>query len=367
LCQTVDFRLPKNLSPVYTDFNAKVAKVAEKKIFFQLSVLCALCVELKMLELKRIIVIVVPPVDELDLVGPLKVFGAANRLSSKPVYAVEIFTNKKELVVHGEEGLLSFAAKGHFQSVNGKFDSVLLACGVATRNERDPQLSAWMKKTAPRARRFGAVCVGSFLFAEAGLLDGKRATSHWRFGQELAKRYPRVKVESEPIWVRDGNIYTCAGISAGIDLALAWVEEDCGVSIAQEVAREFVLFLRRSSKQKQMSVSLSAQASQMKAIQELQVWILENLHKKLSVPMLADRVAMSVRNFERVFTREVGEKPAKYILQIRVEAARQQLERSDRGLKQIASICGFANPAVMSRAFLRCLGTTPHKYRQTLH
>jgi Transcriptional regulator containing an amidase domain and an AraC-type DNA-binding HTH domain len=318
------------------------------------------------LQKKRIVVVVVPPVDELDFVGPLKVLGAANRLSAKSVYEVEVVTNRKDLVVHGEEGLLAFAAQGHFQDVKGKFDSVLLVCGLGTRKERDPLLSAWMKKTAPLVRRFGAVCVGSFLLAEAGLLDGKRATTHWRFGQELARRYPKVRVESEPIWVKDGNIYTSAGISAGIDLALAWVEEDCGASISQEVARELVLFLRRSGKQKQLSVSLCAQASQMKAIEELRVWILENVHKKLSVTMLADRVAMSVRNFERVFTREVGEKPSRYILQIRVEAARLQLERTDRGLKQIAYICGFANAGMMRRAFLRSLGTTPHQYRQKL-
>jgi transcriptional regulator GlxA family with amidase domain len=312
----------------------------------------------------RVIVVVVPPVDELDLVGPLKVLGAANRLSGRSIYEVEVVTNRKDLVVQGEEGLLDFAAKGYFQDVKGRFDSVLLVCGLATRTERDLLLSAWMKKIAPRVRRFGAVCVGSFLIAEAGLLDGKRATTHWKFAQELTNRYPKVKVESEPIWVKDGNIYTSAGISAGIDLALAWVEEDCGVSIAQEIATELVLFLRRSGMEKQISISLSAQASQMKALQELQVWIQENIHRKLSVPMLADRVAMSVRNFERVFTRQVGEKPSRYLLKIRVEKARQQLERTDRGLKQIASVCGFANSAVMSRAFLRYLGTTPHKYRQ---
>jgi transcriptional regulator GlxA family with amidase domain len=316
---------------------------------------------------KRIIVVVVPPVDELDLIGPMKVFGAANRLSRKPIYEVELVTNKKDLIVQGEEGLLSFAASGHFQEVKGKFNSVLLVCGVQTRTERDPLLFSWMKQTAPRVRRFGGVCVGAFLLAAAGLLHGRRATVHWKFSPELEKRYPQVKVESEPIWVKDGNIYTSAGNSAGMDLALAWVEEDCGVSIAQEVARELVLFLRRSGKQEQISVSLSAQASQMKTIQELQVWILENIHRKLSVPMLADRVAMSVRTFERVFAREVGEEPAKYILKIRVEAARLQLERTDRGLKQIASHCGFANPDRMRRAFVRSLGTTPHQYRKDLN
>ena len=155
------------------------------------------------------------------------------------------------------------------------------------------------------------------------------------------------------------------GISAGIDLALAWVEEDFGAAIAQEVARELVLFLRRSGGQKQLSVSLSAQASEMKAIQELQVWITENLRKKLSAQLLADRVAMSVRNFECVFTREVGRTPSKYVLQARVEAVRRQLERTDRGLKQIAGACGFGSADVMRRSFSRFVGVTPNQYRES--
>lgn len=315
---------------------------------------------------RKVLVVVVPPVDELDLVGPVKVFGAANRLSAKPVYDVTIVTNKQDLVVAGEEGLLSFAAHGHLKDAKGRFDSVLLVCGLKTRSERDPDLFKWMKRSASQVRRFGAVCVGAFLLAEAGLLNGRRATTHWKFSEEMSKRYPRVKVETDPIWVKDGNMYTSAGISAGIDLALAWVEEDCGASTAQEIARELVLFLRRSGQEKQLSVSLSAQASQMKSIQELHVWILENVHKKLTVPMLADRVAMSVRNFERVFAREVGEKPSRYVSKIRVQAARLLLERTDRGLKQIASACGFANPGMMRRAFLRSLGTTPHLYRRQI-
>lgn len=198
------------------------------------------------------------------------------------------------------------------------------------------------------------------------MLDGKRATSHWRFAKEMARRYPRVKVESEPVWVKDENIYTSAGISAGIDLALAWVEEDCGAATAHQVARELVLFLRRSGGQKQLSVSLSAQASEMKAIQELQVWIAENLRKKLSVQVLAERAAMSVRNFERLFTRDVGITPSQYILQSRVEAVRHQLERTDRGLKQIAAACGFGSPAAMSRSFGRLVGAAPNQYRNRI-
>src|SRR5215831_3480150 len=311
----------------------------------------------------RVAVLAVPPVDEFDLVCPIQVLGAANRLAGKSVYGVEVATAGKDLKVQGEGGLLSFLAGTRYKDLDHGFDSLLLVCGLATRNARDPALFAWLRKIAPTVRRLGSVCVGSFLLAEAGLLDGKRATSHWRFAKEMARRYPRVKVESEPVWVKDENIYTSAGISAGIDLALTWVEEDCGAAIAHQVARELVLFLRRSGGEKQLSVSLSAQAAEMKAIQEIQVWIAENLRRDLPLQILADRAAMSVRNFERVFTRELGRTPSKYILQVRVEAAQRQLERSDRGLKQIAVACGFGSADVMRRAFARLLGITPRHYR----
>ena len=314
---------------------------------------------------RRVVVLAVPPVDEFDLVCPIQVFGAANRLAGKPVYSVEVVTNGKDVNVQGEGGVLSFVAETSYKALNENFDSLLLVCGLGTRNARDPALFAWLRRIAPTVHRLGSVCVGSFLLAEAGLLNGRRATSHWRFSTELARRYPMVKVESELVWVKDENIYTSAGISAGIDLALAWVEEDCGAAIAQEVARELVLFLRRSGGQKQLSVSLSAQASEMKAVQELQVWVADNLRRKLSVQVLADRVAMSVRNFERVFTREVGRTPSQYVLHARVEAVRQQLERTDRGLKQIAVACGFGSADVMRRSFSRLVGVTPNQYRHS--
>ncbi len=314
----------------------------------------------------RIIVVVVPPIDELDLVGPLQVFSSVNRLAGQAIYSIEVVTAAKQLEVAGEGGLLTFLAQSHFQNVTGKFDSVLLVCGVATRTTRDAALSAWLKKTAASVRRLGAVCVGAYLLAEAGLLNGKRATTHWKFGVEMAKRYPRVIVESDPLWIRDGNIYTCAGISAGIDLALAWVEEDCGSALAQEAARELVLYLRRPGGQKQLSVSLTSQASEMKAIQELQVWIAEHVRESLSVQVLAERMFMSVRNFERVFTREVGTTPSQYVLHARVETARRQLERTDKGFKQVAADVGFGSADVMRRAFVRLLGITPRAYRNQL-
>jgi transcriptional regulator GlxA family with amidase domain len=313
--------------------------------------------------LRRIIAVVVPPVDELDLIGPLQVFNSVNRLAGRPIYAIEVVTTAEGRTVAGEGGVLTFMARQHFTKVKGVTDSVLLVCGLGSRSVRDPALSAWLRKTAAEVRRLGAVCVGSFLLAEAGLLDGRRATTHWRFGRELATRYPSVLVEHEPLWVKDANIYTSAGISAGIDLALAWVEEDCGAGLAHEAARELVLFLRRPGGQPQLSVSLASQASAMISIRELQIWMAEHLTARLSVEDLADRMSMSVRNFERVFTREVGTTPAQYVLQIRVEAARRQLERSNGGLKHVASAAGFGNVDVMRRAFVRLLGITPRRYR----
>jgi transcriptional regulator GlxA family with amidase domain len=313
---------------------------------------------------RRITVVLVPPVDELDLVGPLQVFNSVNRLAGRTIYKIDVATNAERLAVEGEGGVLTFIAKEHFNKLAGQCDSVLLVCGFGSRSIRDPTLSAWLRTKSQQVRRLGAVCVGAFLLAEAGLLNGRRATAHWRFGRELAAKYPDVKVEHEPLWVKDGNIYTCAGISAGIDLALAWVEEDCGSALAHEAARELVLFLRRPSGQPQVSVSLAAQASEMSSIRELQIWVAEHLQSKLSVEDLASRMAMSVRNFERVFTREVGTTPAQYVLQMRVEAARRRLERTTDGLKQVAAASGFGGELVMRRAFVRLLGITPGRYRE---
>ena len=312
---------------------------------------------------RRIVVVVVPPVDELDLVGPLQVFNSVNRLAGRRIYAMDVVTNTEGNTVEGEGGVLTFIAKQHFNRVEGACDSVLLVCGLESRLVRSASLSTWLKKMAAKVRRMGAVCVGAFLLAEAGLLDGRTATTHWRFGQEMAKRFPRVHVRHEPLWVKDGHIYTSAGISAGIDLALAWVEEDCGAGLAHEAARELVLFLRRPGGQPQLSVSLASQASEMISIRELQMWIAEHLQTRLSVSQLAERMAMSVRTFERVFTREVGTTPAQYVLQMRVEAARRKLEHTDKGLKQIASATGFGNVDVMRRAFVRLLGLPPVRYR----
>jgi len=195
---------------------------------------------------------------------------------------------------------------------------------------------------AGRVRRVASVCVGAFVLAEAGLLRNKRATTQWAFASDLQKKYPDVKVDANPIWIQDGNIYTSAGVTAGIDLALAMVEEDQGASVSLDVARGLIVFLRRPGSQAQFSVSLSTQASGRKALDDLQVWMAENLNKDLSVDALARRAAMSQRNFSRVFRKESGTTPAKFVERLRVEAARRQLEQTARAIKEIAASCGFS-------------------------
>lgn len=314
------------------------------------------------------VLLVVPPVDELDLVAPVEVFGTANRLihPGKPVYSMEVVTSASNREIAGECGL-RLLADMHYRKVEPDFDSVLVICGTGARHTRERQLLRWLQTAASHARRIGSVCVGAYLLAEAGLLDGKNATVHWKYAREMAISYPRICVDPNPIWVQDGNLYTSAGISAGIDLALAWVEQDHGSAAALKVARELVLFLRRPGGQDQFSATLSAQALETKSIHELQVWMAENVDRKVTVEMLSERVAMSPRNFARVFAREMGTTPSRYLLQLRVEAARRLLEQTDKAPAQVSFACGFSSTDLMRRAFQRVLGTTPGKYRGHFH
>jgi len=314
---------------------------------------------------RRVVVLVVPPIEELDLVGPVQVFSTATRLMRRggTPYEIRVASTTPDRMIAGESGL-AIVAHDYYQSLDGDIDSLLLVSGVKTRNRRDDELFEWLRRKVPECRRVGAVCISAFLLARAGVLSNQRATVHWKYAHELACKYPRLSVDPNPIWVQAGHIYTSSGFSAGIDLALAWVAQDCGSAVAVEAARELVLFLRRPAAQTQLSVTLAAQASDMQPIQELQVWIAENLSRRdLSASALADRVSMSVRNFGRVFTADVGTTPAKYVLHLRVEAARRLLQSTTQDFRQVASAVGFGSVDGMRRAFVRVLGKSPREIR----
>jgi transcriptional regulator GlxA family with amidase domain len=311
-----------------------------------------------------------PGVEILDLVGPLQVFARASEMNTRanpglpPIYSVEVATISSRRSLIANCGLRISADKT-FREVRGRVDTLLVAGGNAIeQNEINAQAVRWLKKISPRIRRIGSVCTGAMLLARAGLLDGRRATTHWNWCHTLIKRAPRARVESDPIFVRDENIYTSAGVTAGMDLALALVEEDHGSRLALQVARNLVLYLRRPGGQSQFSAALSLQLTDRKPLRELEAWVLDNLHKPLTVPLLAERIAMSPRNFARVFTKEMKTTPAKFVERLRVEAARRRLEESQNSMETIASECGFGNINSMRNVFQRALKIPPGHYRR---
>jgi transcriptional regulator GlxA family with amidase domain len=315
---------------------------------------------------KKIVMLSVPPAQGIDVIGPLEAFGIASRMREESTgrhgYETELVTNAPDLSL-ATSGGVKILAHRHYQQVKGKVDTLLIAGGAGTRGPRDPALLAWLRRTARQARRMCSICTGAFLLADAGLLDGKRATTHWRFVESFARKHPAVSWDPNPIFIKDGSIYTSAGITAGMDLALALIEEDYGSALALDVARHMVIFLRRPGSQAQFSVALAAQAAERRNLQELQVWIAENLAKDLSVDALAARAAMSTRNFARVFARELGHTPARYVEQVRIEAARAQLASTGDSVEQIAGRCGFSSGELLRRCFLRHFKVAPSHYR----
>jgi transcriptional regulator GlxA family with amidase domain len=313
---------------------------------------------------RRIAMLAVPPIEELDLVGPWEVFSTASGASRElRPYETELLTTSRPLTFKGDSGL-RITADRYYKSVRGQIDTLIIPGGQGPQSVRDPGILNWLRMRASQTRRVVSICTGAFLLARAGLLDGKSATTHWGYTKKLAQQYPRVTVEPERIYVQDGRIYTSAGVTAGMDLALSLVEEDLGGLVALQTARLLVLFLRRPGGQAQFSSLLSMQASEHRPLRELQVWIAENLRQDLSVDNLASRVAMSPRNFARVFTRESGVAPGQFVEHLRVEACRRRLEGTSEGLDRIAESAGFGSAEVMRRAFHRCLGISPGQYRE---
>jgi transcriptional regulator GlxA family with amidase domain len=318
---------------------------------------------------KTVVFLAAPKTQILDVAGPFQVFVRASELFLTR-YPKETAPYKVVLAsvdnAHSVQTTCGLVLSGgvDYRKIRGRIDTLLIAGGkgfeIATREER---LLAWLRSTAKSSRRFGSICTGAFLLASAGLLDDKRVTTHWKWAPELAARCEKAIVDPDPIYIQDGKLYTSAGVTAGMDLALAMVEEDLGSPLALEVARELVMYLRRAGGQSQFSTALALQASDRRQIEELLGWAMDHLTEDLSVAGLAAHAGMSARNFARVFADETGTPPGEFVQCIRVEAARRRLEESTDKLQKIAADCGFGSVNSLRRSFFRALRVVPSEYR----
>ena len=297
----------------------------------------------------------------LDVVGPAEVFAGDAQL--RPVaYDVVIVSPIGGLVRSTSGVALATVPPAELPP---RLDTLVVAGGFgARRAARDPDLVALVRALAGRARRTASVCTGAFVLAAAGLLDGKRATTHWWSAERLARDHPLVEVDPEPIFVRDGETWTSAGVTAGMDLALAMVSDDLGDEVAREIARWLVMFVQRPGGQSQFSVHLSSQRAARPSLRELQDWIAGHPDADLSVAALARRASMSPRHLARAFRDEIGVTPAAYVASARIEAAKQELASTADAVPVVARRCGFATPETFHRVFRRVTGTTPDRYRQ---
>ncbi|MFK0223858.1 GlxA family transcriptional regulator [Streptomyces vinaceus] len=316
---------------------------------------------------RRVVVVVYEGAMALDITGPIEVFDTASRLLTTPTAGYRIdLVSADAPAVRTSCGMTVHASP--LEGEQGPIDTLVVPGGWSLGSAlKDRALVSWIGAAATRSRRIASVCGGSFLLAEAGLLDGRRATTHWAYSDALASRYPGVTVDAEPIFVWDGRFVTSAGVSTGIDMALALVEADHGAEIALATARFLVLFLKRHGGQAQFSTVLDAQLAAHPPIRTAQEWILDNLHRPLTVPDIAWQARMSPRNFARVFRREVGTTPGQYIERARVGRARELLEVTDLTSGQIAGRCGFGTTETFIRAFGRTLGIAPGEYRRRFH
>ena len=308
---------------------------------------------------REIAFLIFPDFQLLDLTGPLEVFSQAERRTpGNYLLRTLAFTPGPVLSSSGlavcAEAAEPFAGADTLMVVGGRGTDAAVA---------DPAYPAWIRAASARVRRTASVCNGAFLLAEAGLLAGRRATTHWSRATDLATHYPQVTVDPGPIFIRDGAVSTSAGVTTGIDLALALVEEDLGGAAARAAARQLVVFVQRPGSQRQFSVQLTAQRPAREPIRELLAHIAEHPAADLSVPALAARVGLSERQFLRVFPAETGHSPAGYVEAARVEAACRLLETTGEGLERIARLCGFGTLRTLQRAFQRVLAVAPHEYR----
>jgi transcriptional regulator GlxA family with amidase domain len=320
---------------------------------------------------RLIAIVAYPGVQSLDVTGPLEVFAAAQKLIEASGrrdrgYEVRVLSRDGQPLLTSSG--LGIAPHARLPRTPRSIDTLLIAGGAGRAEAAaDEALVAWIARASRVARRTASVCTGAFLLASAGLLDGRRATTHWASAQELQRLHPQVRVEPEPIFVRDGSVWTSAGVTAGMDLALALVEQDLDRDAALTIARHLVLFLRRPGNQAQFSATLGAQRAQREPLREIQLAVLEDVAGDHSVEAMAARAHMSPRHFARAFRAETGITPARHVEFVRLEAARRRLEDTREPLGVIAAQCGFGTPETLRRAFLRTLNVGPAEYRRRFH
>jgi len=308
---------------------------------------------------KRILILAYDGAQPIDIAGPLQAFATANEEAGRDCYAIAVAAvGRGPLTIAG--GLRVLAEK---PAARGRIDTLIVPGGPGVHAARSQAAQvATVRKLAQRTRRICSVCTGAFLLAEAGLLKNRQAVTHWRSCARLAADFPDIRVQTDPIWVHDGRIWTSAGVTAGIDLALALIADDLGSRVALQVARRLVVYMRRPGGQTQHSVPLALQSAD--AFGPLTEWVVANLHRRLTVEQLADRAGMAPRSFHRHFVARTGLTPAKAVERLRLEQARTLIETTALSLVAIAARVGFRSHEHLRRAFHRTLGVAPRQYRE---
>lgn len=316
---------------------------------------------------RTIAILALPGVQLLDVSGPLDVFAQANIEAGCEAYALRIVACESGPVRSSSgvrllsDGVARVGAAGAGEHI----DTLLVAGAPNAPSLQLPRtVLDWLREAARRARRHGSVCTGAFALGQAGLLDGRRLTTHWAAVDALACACPQATIDADALYVRDGKLRTAAGVTAGLDLALALVEEDLGRGIAMRVASQLVMFFKRPGGQLQFSRKGEAQPAGRSVLQELQRWVVANPADEHRVAGLAERAGLSPRHFARLFHAEVGVTPAAWVETARIAAARELLEAGGEAPKQVAARCGFANADTLRRAFVRHVGVTPAEYRR---
>lgn len=307
---------------------------------------------------RKLAVLIYPEFQILDVAGPIAAFEIASRFVGDG-YAIQVVAAEPGLVASSSGAIMQAASLG-----DGPVDTILVSGGNGSRTAAvEPAIQDWVRRASKDARRTASVCSGAYVLAEAGLLDGRRATTHWQRSDHFARRFPKVRLEPDRIFIKDGPVWTSAGITAGIDLALALIAEDQGEAIARAVAQQLVVYHRRPGGQSQFSALIEMGGAGGR-FAELMDWVRGRLAEPLPVERLADQAAMSPRHFARAFAAETGLTPAKAVERLRLETARERVESSAEPIDRVAEAVGFGDPERMRRAFLRAFGQPPQALRR---